>query len=296
MKTIFTCILVSCVAICSNAQIKLSDKDFTNLVALSDLYSDNNMCTGDGFAKTANSLRTPLLNNMVNMLIASGKQDTSLLAKRFLQRPDNDELMLWYVLREIHYNHVDTSKKPLPSAEVAKKVLAEKIDERWLVDNYYYRAHSGLAMLFNTADLSNYSFNMDSLGLKNQTEKSIFFFNMMGALANGRFQVLKYLNKTDKLIQMSDKLPKFNGKVYFYYTDLDFPDFDWIGYNKTELYKEKNINDLINTLLIQFMAMANAGNKAGARELYFNSILHKPEYFKYSPQKDDLQSLYDQSK
>ena len=278
------------------AQIKLSDKDFKNLVALSELYTHNNMCTGERFAKTADSLRTPLLNNMVNSLIATGRQDTSVLAKRFLYRPDNNELKLWYVLREIHYNHSDTAKKQLPDTTVAKKILSENIDERWLLDNYYYRAYSGVAMLFNTADLSNYNFNLDSLGLKNRTEKDIFYFNMMDALAVGRFRVLGYLKKQDKIISLSQKLPKFNGKPYFYFTDLDFPDFEWIGYDKKESYKQKNIGNIINTLLLQFMASANEGNKYNARDVYFNSILHIPEYFKYSTQKDDLQKLYDQSK
>ncbi len=296
MKKFFAMVLFSFTAIYTQAQVKLSDKDFNNLVALGQLYTHNNMCTGEKFAQSANALRTPLLNNMIDALIETGKADTTLLQKRFLSCPNHDELMLWYVIREIHYNRVDTARKQKPDIELAKEVLASDIDERWLLDNYYYRIISGIAMLFNTADLSHYNFITSDLGLKNDTESAIFFFNMMDALANSRFRVLQYLKKPEKLIEFNHKMPMFNGKPYFCYTNLDIPDFEWIGYDKKESYKKRQIGDFINTLMIQFSNSAGNGNKADARELYFSSILSKPEYFKYSDSADILQSFYNKAK
>ena len=296
MKRITLFVWLICFGLHSYAQLTLSEKDFDNLVALSELYTKNNMCKGNDFVKSADSLRTPLLDHMIDALIATGKADTTLLQKRFIARPDNNELMLWYVLREIHYNRVDTTRKHLPAKEVARNVLADNIDERWLLDNYYYRLSSGIAMLFNNADLSQYNFQTDNLGFKNETEKAIFFFNMMDELANGRFRVLQYLKKGDKLLAFTHKLPLFNGKPYFYYTNLNIPDFDWIGYDKKESYLHRQLGDLMNTLMIQFQFTASTGNSLATRELYFNSVLYKPEYFKYSQFEDNLQGLYDKLK
>jgi hypothetical protein len=296
MKKILTLFLLLC-SILANAQVKLSDKDFNNLMALINLYSYNNMCRGPEFAKTADSLRTPVLNHIVDVLIATGKADTSLLGKYYLSRPAHDELVLWYTIREVHYNRIDSAKNKPQGVEVARKTLSENIDERWLVHNYYYFEHAGLGMLFNTADLSKVNIDIDGLGLKDETEKSIFFLNMTDNLVRGRFMVLNHMKNYKRLMEFSRKMPLFNGKPYFYYTDLGFEDFDWSGFkNEKGTYKETHVRDFINTLLINFVAMTATGDKNSAHELYFNSILYKPEYFKYSGEKDMLQKIYDQAK
>lgn len=40
----------------------------------------------------------------------------------------------------------------------------------------------------------------------------------------------------------------------FYYQDFDFEDFDFIGYEITESYKKRDINNLYDTLLGHFIA------------------------------------------
>lgn len=292
MKIICILVTLCSISLCCKAQTKLPEKDFNNLVALSQLYTGNVNASGEQFAKTADSLRTPLLNHMVDVLILLGKADTRLLENKYISRLGHDELMYWYVLREIHYNHVDKSRKQRPDKDLAQDVLTQTIDDRWLLDNYYYRIISGVAMLFNDADLSNYNFDMDKLGFKDATEKAIFYCNMMDGLVNSRFRVLQYLKKNDKILEFSKKLPKFNGKAYFYYTNLSFPDFEWMPYDKTESFKQRNINNLINTIMNQFTCYATAGDKASAKELYFNSIAHIPEYFKYSTNSKDLEQVY----
>ena len=296
MKKLAFLILINFSVIAVNAQIKLSDKDFDNLIALSELYSHNNMCMGEGFARSADSLRTPVLNHVVDLMLAMGRADSTVIGKRFLARPEYNELMLWYAIREVHFNRIDTVPKKLSSAEVAKKVLSENIDERWLLSNYYHFQYSGLAMYFNHADLSNVNIEIDSLGLKDKTEKGIFFLNMIKELISSRFLVLQHLGKSDLVMKFASKMPKFNGKPYFYYTDFDFPDFDWTGYKSKDSFKQFYIGDLIGTLAAHFSALVSTGDKNASRELYFNSVLHRPEFFKYSKQSDMLQKIYDKSK
>ncbi len=295
MRKILACILLLTATI-TNAQIKLEQKDLDNLIAISELYSRNTNARGDKFVKSIDSLRTPKLNQIADALIAVGKGDKTILESRFMSRPGDDELMLWYVIREIHYNRVNEKITPRPTLEVANEVLSSKIDSRWLLDNYYYRIHGGIATLFNEADLSSYDFNIDNLGFNNETEKAIYFLNMMSALVGGRFKVLQMMKNNKKLLEFAAKLPKFNGKPYFYYKNFDFGDFDWIGYDKTESYSRVHIGGLYNTLILQFIATSELKSKKDAQELYFNSILFEPKYFKYAQIKDDLQFLYNKSK
>lgn len=277
------------------AQLKLGDKDFKNLIAISEVYSKNPNGRGEAFAKSIDSLRTPKLNHIADVLIEVGKGDIKMLEPNILSRPNNEELIMWYVIREIHYNRVSKTKTSRDSSIVAREVLSQKIDERWLLDNYYYRIHGGIATLFNDADLSKYDINIETLGFKNQTEKSIFYLGFIDALIGGRFKVLKSLKKNDKIIEFSNKLPTINGKQYFSYRDFDFDDFDWIGYETTESYKQIHINSLYEVLIPQFIAIGEIDKKRG-QEMYFNSILHEPKYFKYSKAKEDLEFVYEKSK
>ncbi|TCC90219.1 hypothetical protein EZ428_13135 [Pedobacter frigiditerrae] len=295
MKYFLTFILLV-TATFTKAQIRLEQKDLNNLIAISELYSYNTNAKGDKFAKAIDSLRTPKLNHIIDALIAVGKGDMTILENRFLERPDNEELVLWYVIREIHYNRINEKLTPRPVAVVANEVLSKKIDSLWLLGNYYYRIHGGIATLFNDADLSKHNFNIDGLGFKDETEKAIFFLNMMNTLVGGRFKVLQMMKNNKKILEFCDKLPKFNDKEYFYFKNFDYDDFDWIGYDKTESYNERHIGGFYSILIAQFSAIAELRGKKDAQEIYFNSILHEPKYFKFTPSKGDLQSLYDKSK
>jgi hypothetical protein len=291
---LITLLLLS--TLCSKAQLKLAKNEFTNLIAISELYSKNTNANGENFVNAIDSLRTPTLNNIVDALIEVGKGEKTIFTSRFLSRPSETDLTMWYVIREIHYNMTSKNPTPRPNIDVANEVLSKKIDERWLLDNYYNRIHGGIGLLFNTADLSKIDINIETLGLKNETEKAIFYFNMMDALIGGRFKVLQMMKNNQKILYFSDKLPLFNGKKYFYYKNFDFKDFDWIGYEKTESYSERYIGNLYGILIAQYLATFELRSKQETQEMYFNSILSEPKYFKYSAIKDDLQFLYDKSK
>ncbi|WP_343593000.1 hypothetical protein [Flavobacterium sp.] len=291
MKKIIS-ILFTFLFLVSSAQIKLNDKDLKNLIAISELYSKNTNATGEQFAKSIDSLKTPKLNQICQTLIEVGKGEETILSNKYLSRPSNDELTMWYIIREIHYNQVNEKRKPISNIEIAKEILSQKIDESWLLDNYYYRIHGGIASLFNTADLSMKNIDIEALGFKNETDKSIFYFNIINSFVGPRFKVLLMLKNYDKILSFSEKIPLFNGKKYYYYTDLDFKDFNWIGYEKKESYSEVNFSNLYNVLLAQFMAVSSLRDKKETQEIYFNSILYKEKYFKYSASKDDLQYLY----
>ena len=101
----------------------------------------------------------------------------------------------------------------------------------------------------------------------------------------------------DKLLEFASKLPTFNGKPYYEYTSFGFKDFEWVGYDKTELYKERHLGNLYLALNGHFFALAEKEKTDEMRDLYFNSILFVPNYFKYSGQMEkDLQELYKHSK
>ncbi|OAD91680.1 hypothetical protein A7A78_11645 [Aequorivita soesokkakensis] len=275
---------------------QIENKDFDNLVKLGEIYSKNVNATGDEFKNSVEKLRTPNLNHIIDALIAVGEEDEKLLTKEFLSKPSDLELKYWYVIREIHYNRVSKEKQPRPNKIVAEEVLESEIDERWLLANYYYRIQGGIAKVFNDADLSDYNFNINDYGLKNETEKAILYFSLTGAMTQ-RFMVLQVLKKPEKLLEFADKLPAFNGKPYYEYTSFDFEDFDWVGYDKTESYKKVHIGNVYQSINAYFSAIADKKDTEKARDIYFKSILYIPKYFKYSGlMESDLNEIYKKSK
>lgn len=270
--------------------------DYENLVKLGEIYSKNVNATGDEFKKQVENLRTPGLNHIIDALIAVGEGDQKLLTKKFLSKPSEQELKYWYVLREIHYNNLSENSAPRPSEEVAAETMKKEIDSRWLLDNYYYRIRGGIAKMFNDKDLSKYDINLDDYGLENDTEKAILYFSVSNSLTQ-RFRVLQMMKNYDKLLEFVSRLPTFNGKPYYEYTAFHFEDFEWIGYDKTESYRDRHLGSLFLALNGHFSALAEKEKRDEMRNLYFGSILFIPDYFKHSGgMENDLQELYNQSK
>ena len=277
----------------TRAQITLSPEDLGSLVGIAELYSHYTSNFDDNIQAKLQSLRTPKLSHLVDALIANGRKDSTILQRRFLSRPTDEELRLWYVIREIHYNLTSKTTKPEPDTDVARKVLASSIDSRWLLDNYYYRILSGLGFLFNSADLSTHDVCIDSLGLLNETEKAILFLNMTTSLIGGRFGVLSMKNKCQAILECCGRLPTFKGRPYFCYKDFAYADFDWIGYQETESYNRRHIGTLYRTLLSHVAAAAQLGNAETATSVHRHSILSSPVLFRYSNLESELWSFYE---
>ncbi len=277
------------------AQVNLSDTDFKNLVAIGEISANDPNASTKDLDKSLKKLRTPKLSHVVDVMLLLDGEDMALLTPKYLERPDNEELQLWYVINEIAHNMQKDNANPKPNNEVAKDILGKKIDERWLVDNYYNELYGGIAMLFNEKDMSKVNFDIDNYDLKDATEKAIFFLNMTRPLLQ-RFQVLNHMKNPDKLIEFAGKLPKFNGKPYYTFINFDFEDFDYPSAGEMASYTATGLGQYYGSLMCHFMALAEKGMSAETREIYFNSILYIPKYFKYSGVETDLTELYEQGK
>lgn len=278
------------------AQVSLDAKETANLVKVGEVYSRDVNLRGADVASSLNEHRSTKLERLIDTLLAINKGDGSILEERFLKRPSDEELYLWYALREIHYNRTNKEKEPRPNAEVAKETLSKKIDRRWLVDNYYFRIRSGIGMHFNEADLSKTDLRIEQLGLKDNTEKAIFFFNVMQALGGGRFLVLQSVGNFQRIRDFTKRFPTFDGKPYFEFTAFDYEDFDWIGYEKVESYNSRHLDTYYATLIGHYRAEAEAGDKARADMIRKRSILNEPKYFRFSSNASLLQSIFDSAK
>jgi hypothetical protein len=166
----------------------------------------------------------------------------------------------------------------------------EKIDDRWLLDNYYYRLSNRIGMLFNTADLSKHDFRLETLKLKNETERAMFVMFIINTCGQ-RLSVMKFTGKGDPE-SVVKRLPKIDGKDYYYYKDFHYEDFEWIGYKKLESYNQRQLGTFYGVLLNHLDLLLKNGQTEKAKELYRESILSNPTLFKYSASQKTLNDIY----
>jgi hypothetical protein len=208
-----------------SAQVKLADKDFKNLSSLAEYYIEHNNANNDDFDALVNKFASGKLVNVVQTMTMLDGSDKKLLSAKYLNRPANDELQLWYAIEKLRYHKNVDTLSTRKSEQVLKAALAEKADEREMLDDYYRAVNSGVAFLFNEFDLSGINIEMDKLGLKNDTEKGIFFLNITSGFIT-RFRVLNQVQNPDKLIEFAGKMPKFNGEPYYKFKGFGFEDFE----------------------------------------------------------------------
>ncbi|MBT1688576.1 hypothetical protein [Dawidia soli] len=253
-------------------------------------YNAGSPQAGAGGLKELRNTIPARFQHFVDHLIVVQEGTEGILNTEHLTVPSDEELEYWYVVREFHYNKIAPDSSRKTNEQIIDWLSQEKIDRRWLVDNYYYRAASGLGMLYNTIDLSNRNFDLETLGLRDETEKAMFVMFVVNACLQ-RLAVMRMTGKGDPASALQ-RLPKFNGQDYYFFRKFNYPDFDWIGYQKVESYNMRHIGGFYNTLLNHLELLMKLGEKNQAFALYENSILSKPEFFHYYSNESSLRDLY----
>lgn len=290
MKKLFTTLFLA-LFFYSSAQVKLNDNDIKSITTLGQIYSGGEKPT----SKSLKPYTGTNLNHIKEVLLLLDGSGKEILTPKYLGRPTNEELQLWYAMDEIRYHKNVDTLNTRTNEQVVREALAKTVDERLLLNNYYRIVEGGIAYLSNNTDMSRIDIDMEKLGFKNDTEKGIFFLNMAHALVT-RFRVLNQMKNPDKLLDFAAKLPTFNGNPYYMFTGFGYEDFEYSNDVDKGMYNDVHVSDYYEALMSHFIAAADKGQTALTRQIYFTSILSKPEFFKYSSSKDILRQLYDKSK
>jgi hypothetical protein len=275
------------ISIATNAQLILTKNETE---ALKEICNQYPLASKKKDLKTLRKKSPERFKTFVEQFLATKSKPKNILQARLLHRPGHEDLVYWYVLRELHYNRQEPDSLKKNADGIIKNILKDTIDERWLLDNYYYRLSNRLGFLFNEADLSGNNFELEQLGFKNETEKAIFFFFMINSCGE-RLSVMSFTGKGNPE-SVIKRLPKINGKEYYYYNDFKYEDFKWVGYKKFESYNARHLGVYYGILLNHLNILLNKGLKDEAKHLFRNSILSKPDLFVFTGSRKTLEDLY----
>ena len=221
--------------------------------------------------------------------------NNDLTTNKFLTLTDEETLYHIYIIRRINWNIRE--EKPKDNDELILELRNKNIPRYELIDSYYSMLFSGIGNKNQPFDLSSVDFRIDDYELKNDTEKGIFFLKAIqfcGKTIWGYMNVVKPPNYK-KALQYIENFPKFNGQKYYQYLDFGFTDFEMeIEKDKgTESYKHYYINKYYQTLLYHMMCLKQKKKYKKEREnLLLGSILKEKNYYKYSKNKEILESFF----
>lgn len=271
----------------SFGQISMSENDINILTEICNQY---NIPFKQSSLKELKNTAPDRFQGFINQLIINKDKPKKILDNEVLKKPSHEELIFWYIVREFHYNNTEPDTLQKTKREIIDRVLQDTIDERWLLDNYYYRISGRLKSLFNKANLNNYNFDLNELGFKNDTEKAVFFFFIVNSCGQ-RISIMRMTSKGDPE-SVIKRMPKINGSDYYKYQDFDYPDFNWIGYKKIESYNERHLGNYYILLINHIDLLFEIKMAKEAHVIFDNSILSKPDLFKYSGSEERLNKMY----
>jgi|TARA_B110001469_G_C9559749_1_gene277667 hypothetical protein len=293
MKKIALLILV----LISNIQLTNASEINGELIELAKVYRNfmfRNSATDYAFEKLE-KINSSELQKTVAFIKETITTNNNLTTEKFLILPDEETLYQIYIIRRINWNLRE--ENPKDNDKLILELRNKNVPRYELIDSYYSMLFSGIGNKNQPFDLSKIDFRIDNYELKNDTEKGIFFLKTMqfcGTTIWGYMNVVKPPNYK-KALQYINNYPKFNGQQYYQYLDFGFEDFEMeIEKDKgIESYKHYYINKYYQTLLYHMMCLNQKKKYKKKREnLLLGSILKEKNYYKYSKNKETLESFF----
>jgi hypothetical protein len=297
MKKKVLCNLMLLVSIISYGQ----NKENLKLIELGKAYK-NFMFRNEAPKEFINNLKSEVpadLQKTTDFIIQTLTSENELLNKNYLTLPDN--LTLKNILIVIEINHNVRKENQKDNQKIIDSIHNNDISRNELIDNYYSTLFTGVGNKNKSNDYSKIDFKLNEYNLENDTEKGIFYLQSMefyGTTIWGYINIVKPPN-TEKAFSYIKKFPKYNGLKYYQYTDLNFQDFEMkiIEDNGKESYKSYYIDKLYNLLLSHLLCLKKDDAKDTVmNDLLLGSILKDRNLYKYSKNKDILESIFTEVK
>jgi hypothetical protein len=249
----------------------------------------------DQFLKGLEKFETTDLAYPAKFIGEAIREHSNILTLDYLKRPCDKDLKYLYVITQINYNI--RKEHPKDNNELINQLLVKEILPQELVDNYYSMLVSCYGNKVKPFDMTSINFDLNSYGLKDDTEKAILYLEVMRLCG---LQIWGYINiakppKYELALNIVSKYPKFNYLPYYQFLDLNFPDFkiNIESEDKVQSYKEYYIDKLYETLINNLTCLNETNqDKEKKYDLVLGSILKEENFYKYSKNEKQLKKLF----
>lgn len=220
---------------------------------------------------------------------------SSILSKQFLSRPDNQTLQQLYIIHAISLNM--GKENQLENKLLIDSLQKTEIPTYELVDNYYSMLFTAVGNKLQPFNLSKVNLELNEYKLQDDSEKGILFLHCMRLCNRVIWGYMNIVNppNTKEAWAKIKKYPKVNGKPYFQYTNLHFPDFDIVISEDEgkQSYKSYYLDSYFETLIFHLVCLIKEVNNEDAkRDLLLGSILRSENLYQYTKYSDFLREIF----
>jgi hypothetical protein len=242
-----------------------------------------------------NSIVRPELKTSKEFIAELIKKNNQIATDRYFTRPDSITLTHLFAIRSINWNlHEADPKDNNQLIDSLKRFPASTYEQ---LSCYYGMLFTSIGNKNRPLRMSNVNLTLDNYGLRDDTEKGIFFLEGMqtfGLLIWGYMNVPKPPNYEKALAEISN-YPKFNGQPYYQFQDLNFKDFNLTIDKRRgkESFKKYHINKYLNTLLYHSACLGQKKKmKKEQQDVMLGSIMRNESYYKYSDSPDNFRQIF----
>lgn len=237
------------------------------------------------------------LKTATDFIVQTITTKNKLLTPQFLSRPDDLTLKQIFIISAVNLNLRDENQ--IDNNKLIDSLNTANIPTYELVDNYYGMLFTAVGNKNQPFNFSKVDFKLKDYNFKDDTEKGIFFLRCMkdcNSVIWGFMNIAKPAN-TKKAYDNIKKYPKFNGQLYYQYTDFYFTDFEMniIQDKGLQSYKSYYLDKYFETLLFHLVCL-NKENRSEKEinDLLLGSILKNKNLYKYTKYKDLLEDIFEE--
>lgn len=266
--------------------IELS-KYFNNYQLINDNSKESIQKLGENFENE--------LTNSVTFIKEITKTENDILTDKFLKLPDSTTLKVVYIIEALLINpYLETPKDP---ELLVDSLLKVDINYQYLIDNYYHLIFNSNSNKNQPFNMSKVNFKMNEYGLNTTQNKAIFYLRCMSECGS---QIFGYMNivsppNTKEALKYIKRFPRFDGLMYYQYSDLFFEDFEMVISIDRGLQSYKNyfINNLFNLLLSHGFCLKKEKNDKEVQDFLLSSVLKDESLWKYTELTEVLESIFE---
>ncbi|HTE31182.1 MAG TPA: hypothetical protein VK666_12460 [Chryseolinea sp.] len=246
-----------------------------------------------------NSIDNPQLKASKDFILEAVKPNNKITSALYLNRPDSITIKNLFIIRSINWNLHEAD--PIDNLALIDSLNLLPPSSYEQLSSYYEMIFVSVSNKNKPFNMSKVNFNIDSYGLKDDTEKGIFFLEAMQCF--GTF-IWGYMNiptppKYDKALDVIENYPTFNSQPYYQFQDLNFKDFILTTDKRKpkESFKKYYINKYMETILYHATCLSQSKRtKAKAQEVLIQSILRNESYYKYSEHPEAFEQIFQRIK
>lgn len=235
------------------------------------------------------------LQKTAEFIIQSITPKNHLLDIQYLTVPDESTLKYIYIINSVSKNLED--ENPRDNNDLVNELIYSQISRYLEIDAYYGILFSAIGNKSKPSSHSTFDFNTDVYNLSDSTEKGVFFLRCMDQCCRPIHSLLHDVQPADTKFayRYLKKMPKFDGKPYFCFTDFTFPDFGVVISKQDGLrsFKTYYMTQYYDLLLDHLRCLNKQGGTDKEKEaLLYKSILKDRTLYKYSKKQAVLNNMF----